>query len=264
MPSPLTTRLVRRYRFLFFTFLILVTLACTTLTPETSSPTPYSSTVIVNTPTPDTRSVVTTIKGSAGSTIILNEDGSTLFVDERAGYSIAIPADWLAIRINEQEYKDAFSLPQAADETFQRSLRNIQNKDPNVNRLFVVDLMEGHRVKDLITNINIVWDEPFEISLDDEAAFQKLTDETATARSGLTVTSADVIVPSKGESYGKIQMEIEGISPSGEAAVSQITMSIFDLPTGTLYISLTTEISLAETVIPIFNNMLETFMLEPK
>lgn len=263
MPMPLTTRLVRRYRFLFFTFLILVTLACTTLTPETSSPTPYSATMIVHTPTPDVQIAATTIKGGAGSTIILNGDGTTLFVDDRAGYSITVPAGWLAIRINEQEYKDAFSLPQAEDETFQRSLQNIQNKDPNINRLFVVDLMEGHRVKDLIANVNIVWDEPFEISLDDEAAFQKFTDETANSRSGLIVTSAEVLTLPNGQMYGKIQMEIEGAAPTGESTVSQITLTAFDLPTGTLYITLTTEISLAETVLPIFNNMLETFMLEP-
>ncbi|MBN8656770.1 MAG: hypothetical protein J0M11_13625 [Anaerolineae bacterium] len=259
-----TTRRLRHLRFLFFILLFLVTLACDAVTPGTSSPTPYSSTVIVNTPTPDTRPIITPIKGSAGSTIIPNGDGSTLFVDERAGYSITIPAGWLAIRANEQEYLDAFSLPQTADEMFQRSLKSIQNKDPNINRLFVMDLMDGHSVKDLVTNVNIVWDEPFEISLNDEVAFQKLTDETAAARSGLTITSADVIATSQGEAYGKIQMEIEGFSPSGEAAVSQITLTVFDLPTGTLYISLTTESSLAETVHPIFTNMLDTFMLEPK
>jgi hypothetical protein len=124
--------------------------------------------------------------------------------------------------------------------------------------------MDGHRVKDIIANVNIVWDEPFEISLDDEAAFQKFTDETANSRSGLIVTSAEVLTLLDGQMYGKIHMEIEGTAPTGESAVSQITLTAFDLPTGTLYITLTTEISLAETVIPIFYNMLETFMLEPK
>src|SRR5215216_357997 len=44
-----------------------------------------------------------------GTSLVFNEDGGALFVDNKAGIQLTIPAGWMAFRVNEQEYYDAFT-----------------------------------------------------------------------------------------------------------------------------------------------------------
>ena len=90
----------------------------------------------------------------SGTTLTVQEDGSTLFVDERAGYAVTVPAGWLAVGVNKQEFLDAFTLPPE----MQTFLLSIQNKDPNTFRLFAVDTLNGHFQDGFFTNMNYIWD----------------------------------------------------------------------------------------------------------
>ena len=228
-------------------------LTATALVPTATIP-PTSTPAPTETATPE--------ESGAGSSLTAQADGSTLFVDERAGYRVTIPAGWLAVRINEQEYLDAFLLPQAADDTIQKALLSIQNQNPDVTRLFVVDLMEGHMPKGLVTNVNIVWDEPFEIDFETDEELQALADEAAKAAVGPTVQSVNFVVPTNGDVYGEIVLETQGLTPSGESASIYQKLTVFDLPKGTLYITLTVESGFADTVLPYFTAMLDTLAIE--
>ena len=64
-----------------------------------------------------------------------------------------VPPGWLPVRIDQLEYYDAFSLPQAADPNLQTALMQINSLDPKVHRLFIFDLQEGHLQSGFVNNV---------------------------------------------------------------------------------------------------------------
>ncbi len=76
--------------------------------PTVTSTFPATPPPISTTPAPT--GTPTATANPSQSTLTQQADGSTLFVDERAGYKVTVPAEWLAVRVDEQEYLDAFSL----------------------------------------------------------------------------------------------------------------------------------------------------------
>ena len=79
-----------------------------------------------------------------------------------------MPAGWLAVRVNEQEYFDAWTLAETSDPAIQSSLTSIQSQDPNQFRLFALDTQDGHLLGGFVTNINFIWNEQYDMSLEDE------------------------------------------------------------------------------------------------
>lgn len=225
----------------------LTALAAPTETPPTATLEPTV------TPTPE-------ISG-AGSTLTAQDDGSTLFVDERAGYQLRVPTGWLAVRVNEQEYYDAFQLSVLANERLTAALQSIQNLDPATFRLFVLDIDEEHIQNDIVTNVNLVWDPQTTISFDTEDDLQSLADELPATVQGLTVTSVNIIVPISGVPYGEIQSEISGLNTAGVPVRLYQKMAVFKLKTGTLVVTFTTEGGFTETTLPLFDGMLESLII---
>jgi hypothetical protein len=228
----------------------------TALAVPTETPPPTTTPEPTVTPTPE-------ISG-AGSTLTAQDDGSTLFVDERAGYQITVPTGWLAVRVNEQEYYDAFQLSVLANERLNAALQSIQNLDPNTFRLLVVDIDEEHIQNDIVTNVNLVWDPQNTISFDSEDGLQALADELPSTVQGLTVSSVDIIVPPNGAPYGEIQSEINGLNTAGAPATLYQKMTVFKLKTGMLVITFTTEGGFTETTLPAFESMLSSLTIETK
>ena len=87
----------------------------------TSQPSPTPAPTIEASVTPTSETI------PSGSTLTVQVDGSTIFVDEHAGFEITAPAAWLVMRVKEQEYLDAWQLAIAADENVQKSLFSVQS-----------------------------------------------------------------------------------------------------------------------------------------
>ncbi len=224
----------------------LTALAVPTVTPTLPPPT--------LTPTPQ--------PFSSGSTLTKQDNGSSLFVDENAGYEITVPAGWLAVRINEKEYYDAWTLPETADSHIQTSLLSIQDQDPATFRLLVLDIQEGHIKNEIITNLNFIWDQQAVISFDTEDDLQTFADELPATVDGLTVSSVEIVIPPGGVPYGVIKSEVGGFNVSGAQVSLYQKMALFSLKTGTLVITFTTENGFTETTLPAFDGMLGTIAVE--
>jgi hypothetical protein len=111
------------------------------------------------TPTETPTATPTSVFSAQGTALTKLEDGSTRFVDNKAGYELLIPNTWLTLRINEQEFFNAWSLPEAtSDVDLQKQLTYIQGQDPSLFRLFAFDLKPESKKQHLIPNINLVWD----------------------------------------------------------------------------------------------------------
>lgn len=221
----------------------------TALAVPTETPPPTATPEPTVTPTPE-------ISG-AGSTLTTQDDGSTLFVDERAGYQLTVPTGWLAVRVNEH----AFQQSVFANERLQSTLQSIQTQDPNTFRLLAVDIDEEHIQNDIVTNVNLIWDPQTVISFDSEEELQAIAAELPATVNGLTVSSVNIIVPLNGAPYGEIQSEISGLNTAGAPVTLYQKMTVFNLKTGTLVITFTTEGGFTETTLPMFDGMLETLII---
>ncbi len=198
----------------------------------------------------------------SGSTLVKQDNGSTLFVDENAGYEITVPANWLAVRVNEKEYYEAWLLPQASGPHIQSSLMSIQDQDPTTFRLLALDVQEGHIKNEIVTNMTLIWDQGTAISFDTEDDLTAFADNLPSIMEGLTVSSVEIVIPPSGVPYGVIKSEVGGFNASGAQVTLYQKMALFNLKTGTLVITFTTENGFTETTLPEFDGMLATIAID--
>jgi hypothetical protein len=215
--------------------------------PPTSTPEPTA------TPTSE-------IVDSSGSTLSVEEDGTIIFTDERAGYRLEVLPAWLAMRVNQQEYLDAWLLPIASNPAFQRSLGSVQDQDPERFRLFLFDESEEHIDGGFVTNVNFLWNEQ-EVSLEDETDLMALADALPDSLPGSEVLTVEIRPLENGTKIGIVTSRLEAVTLDDVAVVLFQKQVFIDLPVGTLAITLSTTETWRETVEPSFDAMLETFTL---
>lgn len=189
-----------------------------------------------------------------GSTLAAQEDGSTFFADERAGYEITVPAGWLAVGVNKQEFLDAFSL---APE-IQNFLLSIQNRDPNTFRLFAIDTLDGHFQDGFFTNINFIWDEQNTALLRNEDGLKAGIAQLAGAAPEPEILSTTPATTSSGISVVFIESKYTMKNSSTMDIVIFQKQVIFNARTGTIAVTLSTVEGLKDTVFSVFDAMLET------
>jgi hypothetical protein len=196
---------------------------------------------------------------TTGSSLSAQSDGTTLFVDERAKFQLNVSPGWLPVRVNEQEYYDAFSLPVAADESVQRALTDIKSLDPGTFRLFIFDLQDGHMTSGVITNINLLWDLEGGISLADEVDIKAASEELAASVPGLSVDAYSLESTANDTPIGVIVSNTPGKAFDGITDVVFYQKQVYvNLPAGALVISFTTEQNFKDATLPFFDTMVES------
>ena len=227
---------------------------------EQTRPTPtlVPASTPIQTATPETitsRSALTTQNG-----------GSTVFTDERAGYEITIPDGWLVVRINEQEYYDAWTLAEAADPNIQETLLGIKTEDPNAFRMLAIDTQDGHIQSEFVTDIHFIWDEQKEISFDSIEDLQVIANEIPATPTAFRfeVTTVQIIIAPNGIQFGVIEAKSSFTNTSGDEVNMYQKQVFFKAKTGTQSIIFTTVDGLKETTLPAFDAMLETISLIAK
>lgn len=222
--------------------------------PEATA-TPLPPTEIPASPTPTVSSDI------PGSTLTIDPDGTTLFVDENAGYQIRFPIGWLAVRINEPEYYDAWTLPEASDSHIQTALQSIRNLDPAVFRVTALDTQEGHIINEIVSNVNLVWEQGAQFSFESDADLQAIADALPGLVTEPVVISTEVIVPPNGAPFGLIKTEVDGVNSLSAPVTLYQQFAYFNLNVGTLTIAFTTESGFIETTEPEFVSMLNSLSI---
>jgi len=207
-------------------------------------------------PAAPTASPTAQVSGS-GSSLAKLANGSSLFVDERAGYELIVPAGWLAVRINEQEYFDAFLLPENSDPAIQRSLNSFRGQDPNRFRLFALDTQSGHIQGGFVTNISALWDEQDEMSFTSDEDLQTQAEALSDSVLNLEVLSVEVQVTPKGLQMGVITAKWPAVTVDGANIVIFSKQAYFKVKVGTLAVTLTTTEGLRDSVLPALDAMIE-------
>jgi hypothetical protein len=234
-----------------------------TVTPTFTATSAATFTASV-TPSPAPTETPTAKTSLSQSTLTKQADGSMLFTDDRAGYEIKLPAGWLAVRINEQEYQDAFSLGEAANANFQQSLLSVQNENPNVLRLFALDTQAAHIQNDFVTDMRFVFNEQKNISLNSDADLQAIAKgiPASAVVFRFEVTLVKIITSASGMQLGVIEAKSSFTNPAGADVPLYQKQIFFNTKNGTQLIAFTTVSDLKETLLPAFDSMLETIKLK--
>lgn len=228
--------------------------AVPTATPiPASTATPRPTVTSTSTPTPEA--------DASGSALNKQEDGTIQFIDLRAGYEISLPSGWLPIRVNSQEYLDAWLLPELTNPSMQRSLSSIASMNPDELRLFILDIQEGHAEIDFVTNINIYWDQKSEMSFENDEDLKAQAEALPKALSGLEVLTSELSTTETEIPIGIITSKAPITTLDG-VAVELFQKQVFIKTTvGTLIITLSTTEELKQAVLPQFDAMIETLKI---
>ena len=194
----------------------------------------------------------------AGTSLFLRDDQTTVFTDYRVGVELIIPTGWLAVRINEDEYYDAWVLPELSNPAYQRALASIQDRDPNEARLYILDIQEGHLQGGMVTNVNLFLYTKEEIALEDNADVSSIADSFAKAMPGLEVLSAKLSATPGGIPIGISTSKMPAITVENVDVIVFYKQIFLKSKMGLLTITLTTTEELKDAVLPGFDAMIET------
>lgn len=222
--------------------------APTATQPATATSQPAAELSVTSTPLPQ-------------SSITNQADGTAFYVDEKAGFNVTIPSGWLPVRIDQLEYYDAFSLPQAADPTVQSALMDINDLDPKVYRLFIFDLQDGHLQSGFVNNVNIVWDQGSSISLKTEDEIKATAESLPSVVPGLVVKSASVSKTLSDILIGVILSEVPTKNKDGADLVLVQKQVLLNVKDGLLVLTFTTEQGIKDATLPFFDTLVESIQL---
>jgi len=222
---------------------------------STPLPSPTEITAPTSTATPTPR------VSTEGTSLQKQSDGSYLFTDYQGGYSVVAPSDWLVVRINEQEYINAWALPEASDPKIQNFLTRFQKLDPKVYRLMGADTNPEHLKGSFLTNLSISWDRNSALTLQQEI-------DHARADIPKTILNAKVTYADVGLTSTKIPMGIAELSwnskdTSGQPLNIYQKMVFFKVRSGTLVMTLSTTQNLKSAVITTFDLMTDQIKMLP-
>lgn len=164
------------------------------------------------------------------------------------------------MRVNEKEYPSAFLLAEAANINVQQALLGVQNEDPNVLRLFVLDTQAGHIQNEFVTDMRFVLDGNKNISLGSDVDLQAIAAKVSASAEvfRFEVTSVKLFTSVSKTQFGVIEARSSFMNAAGAEVGIYQKRVFFNVKNGTQSIVLTTLSDLKDTLLPTFDAMLET------
>lgn len=189
-----------------------------------------------------------------GTSLIFHEDQTAEFIDYKAGVKLIIPAGWLAVRINEDEYYKAFTNDVVLnDPEIYKRLNQIQTHDTNFVRLDAIDMRPGHVVNGMISDISVIFQ---------ENDFRTLEEWSRAERQQVSVYSGYKILSSKyQETTDGTRILVIEKSWDYLGGTLYYRGVFFSLPTGTLVLDFQTNNTFKDTVLPDFEQVINSLAL---
>ena len=206
------------------------------------------------TPAPTETPIPTPKISVYGTSLIINADQSATFIDHKAGIQLTIPAGWLPIRVNEDEFYKAYSLdvvvqnPAIADR-----LTTTQSANLDFHRLDAIDIRDGHIPNGIITVINVVFQENDRRSLED---LYKAESRRKKPFFGYKFITANYPYLDDGTRVLQIEEKWDG-----ETGVIYYRGVFFSLPSGAFALDFYTDMDFKDTVLPDFEQVIKSLTL---
>jgi hypothetical protein len=190
-----------------------------------------------------------------GTSLVVLEDQSTLFTDTKAGVQVTIPPSWLTVRPNEDEYYKAFALDVVlANPEINDRLTKLQSTNADYFRLDAIDTRPDHIVNGIISVMSVNF-QP-----DDFRSLDKWAQAERTKKSpfqGYRFLSSSYRKNADGSLALVIEETWKG-SPNGTLYHREI---FFSIASGTLVIDIQTNRDLKDTMLPEFEQVINSLTL---
>jgi len=252
---------------LYLFWVLLVTLAAGCGQPVQAVPTVDSSAretalagtalAVFGTPTPipsPTETLVpTAVVSSQGTSLVTQQDGSTLFTDHKAGIQVTFQAGWLAMRVGEMEYYAALEKPFMQNPAFHNLFGVLNNADPKVLRLLALDAREGHMPGDLVTDISVVF-----LEGDDQSLEQK--EKARRAKTNLCL-DYKFILSSYSETDNGVRILVMEESCGVPKSAVYYRDVYFNVPTGKIHLKFETNFDYKDAALTDFEQVMNSLSL---
>jgi len=207
---------------------------------------PTSVPTVTYTPTPQI--------SITGTSLIFREDQTAEFIDHKAGVKLIIPAGWLSVRPNEDEFYKAFTNDVVInDPDIYKRLNQIQTHDANFFRLDAIDIRPGHVVSGLISDISVIFQ---------ENDFRTLEEWSKAERGQVSPYAGYKFLSSKyQETADGTRVLVIERSWNYQGGTLYYKSVFFSLSTGTLVLDLQTNNSFKDTVLPDFEQVVNSLTL---
>ena len=194
------------------------------------------------------------------TSLVVREDQSVLFIDHKAGIQLTIPAGWMPIRVNEDEYYKAFALEVVLENpAINEHLTAIQDVNLEYHRLDAIDIRPEHIPNGIISNFNVIFESG------DVRSLEKWEQAERNRRPPLVnykfLRSSYPIIDNNGMRVLVIEKSWDA---SGKKGTIYYRGVFFSLPTGTLVLDFYTNNDFKDTVLPDFELVINSLsMLNP-
>ena len=194
----------------------------------------------------------------SGTSLVLHSDGSTQFTDYLAGMQILIPAEWLAVRVGEPEYYQAWGKVGTQHPELLVKFASIQNLDPNTFRMTAVDIRPEHILYENAPTIDVVF------AQGDTRTLNEVRNDQAEKRLPLSkykLLSSDVQKISEGFEAAIIEYQWESATSANQLYMSYSRRVMFKVPSGSMSIDLHIPLDQRDTVGLEFDQILSSITL---
>jgi hypothetical protein len=197
------------------------------------------------TPTPQISVEKTTLETQA--------DQSTVFTDYKAGIQITFPAIWMPFRVGEKEYYDAWESDFIKNnQMYIDDLSQLQTSDVAVFRLFAFDIRPGYVFNERYSGINVVYHGGDFRTLEEWLKVQKEKPQFADHEL-ISTTFRDT---SNGVHALVLEHRLGGL----EDHSTYYREVFFSVPSGTVFIDSYSDFEFRDTVIPDFDQVVDSIM----
>ena len=191
----------------------------------------------------------------SGTSLQVLADQSTEFVDHQAGIKLIVPAGWMAVRVNEEEYYKAFATgPVLENPEIYNRLNQIQTHDANFFRLDAIDIRPGHVFDGIIADMSVIfqagdlrtleeWEQAERSRKSPYSGFKAISTGYRETANGTRV----LVIESSWDYPGEKTLYYQGV--------------FFSFPTGTVVLDFQTNLEYKDDVLPDFGQVVDSLTL---
>jgi len=219
------------------------------LAKQTETENGYTATPAViptDTPTPTPKI------SSAGTSLESLADGSTRFTDYTAGIQVVFPSNWLAIRVGEPEYYQAWEKETTKSPIFENIFVSMQNTDPNLFRVTAVDIRSEQVTDENFSKVEVVFSPNDTRTLNQIRTFRT---ENHAPLAKYKLLSSSLKKTPEGLDTAIIEFQWESASSDNVKFVSYYKEILFKVPSGIVAIQLFTVLEQKDTIRPEFDQI---------
>ena len=252
--------------FIFLIGLILLTLlscqAAANLPNPFATATPTSTPTFTPSPTasPTPTATYTPTPLPTGTTKEQQSDGTTVFTDYDNQYTLVFPASWTVVGLSSDDLNTLIQLSSKNNPDLEQTINLLKTMDPKVFRVFAFDFQSNDLADGYTTNINVAG---LNNSIIKAMTLQEVVDASTKSLPQLSkniqVTSSRVTQTASNTPIGLIELTMPINTYTGVRILAYERVIIFQVPQGSIQITLSTPVSMQSKILPLFNQIIDSF-----